>query len=991
MTNKSKFFLLAILISVFSFAQTQVKQKKPLGKPNGLSTPVVDIKQSGSSYEFVLNDPLKTRIYTLKNGMKVYLSVYKNAPRIQTYIAVRAGSKNDPANATGLAHYLEHMVFKGTDVYGTKDFKKEEAEIKKIENLYEVYRQTKDETKRKAIYHQIDSISGVAAKYAIANEYDKMLATIGAAGTNAFTSFDQTVYVNDIPSNQINNWLKIESERFRKPVLRLFHTELEAVYEEKNRSLDSDNNKVYESLMESLFQKHTYGTQTTIGTIDHLKNPSLVEINKFYNKYYVPNNMAIVMSGDFDPDKVIVEIEKNFGSFSSKPVEPYKYEPEAPITSKISKTVIGPDPASVNMAWRVGGESSPDSEVGELMAYILYNGTAGLMDINLNQAQKVLSSNNIFYVLNDYTLFGFTGEPKEGQSLEEVEKLILDQIELIKKGEFPDWLLEAVITDFKLRKTKDLEQNASRAAEMLDAFITNTKWQKAVDRLERISKITKKEIVDFANKNFTRSNYVVVYKRTGETPPLEKVVKPAITPVEVDRDNSSKFVQDINNSIPGNIEPKFLNYEKDILRSTVKSNIPVLYNKNTENKLFELYYKFDMGKNNDKLLPVAVKYIPYLATEGMDAAKIKQEFYKLGCSFNVYSDNENTWVSLVGLNDNFEKALKLFEKMLDKPVVEESVLKNLLADIIKSRNDKKLSKEIILNSAMVNYARYGAVNPFSYVLSDDEINKITVADVKNKIRSLNGFEHSVLYYGPNELDEVKALLNAHHNVPAKLTPVPPMYNFTEKVLDKTVYVVDFDMTQVEIMMLSNGEKYDAAKVPLIALYNNYFGGGMSSIVFQDLRESKALAYSTHSGYNQPNKINKNYFNGSYIGSQADKLSEALKGLSDLLNEMPRSEGGFSSSKELILQEMRTQRVTKSEILFDYVTAEKMGNKTDIRKDIYEKIQTYKFEDIQKFQQENIKGKPTTILVLGKKDNLDLKILEKYGTVKFLTIKEVFGY
>ncbi|MDP1800168.1 MAG: insulinase family protein [Bacteroidota bacterium] len=987
MNTKLIFFLVSLLLTFFSFAQTPVKKNKHLGN----SSPVVDLKQSSLNYEYALNDPLKTRIYTLKNGMKVYLSVYKDAPRIQTFIAVKAGSKNDPPNATGLAHYLEHMVFKGTDVYGTKDFKKEEAEIKKIENLYEVYRQTKDEAKRKIIYHQIDSVSGVAAKYAIANEYDKMLATIGANGTNAFTSFDQTVYVNDIPSNQIDTWLKIEAERFRKPVLRLFHTELEAVYEEKNRSLDNDNDKVYDAIMSSLFKNHTYGTQTTIGTIDHLKNPSLIEINKFYNKYYVPNNMAIIMSGDFDPDKVIVDIEKHFGSYASKPVEDYNYKPEEPITSKIVKTVVGPDPTSVNLGWRVGGEGSTDADMGDLMASILYNGTAGLMDINLNQAQKVLSSNNIFYVLKDYALFGFTGEPKEGQSLEEVEQLLLSQIELVKKGEFPDWLLQAVITDLKLRKTKELEQNYSRASEMLDAFVNNIKWQKSVDRIERISKITKKEIVDFANKNFTNSNYVVVYKKTGENAPTEKVVKPAITPIEVDRNNTSKFVQNINATVPAKIEPKFLDYEKDILKSTLKSNIQLLYNKNTENKLFELYYKFDIGKNNDKLLPIAIKYIPYLAIEGMDAAKIKQEFYRLGCSFNVFSDNENTWISLVGLNDNFEKALKLFEKMLDKPVVDETVLKNLLADVIKSRNDLKLQKGVILNSAMLNYARYGSVNPFSHVLTDEEINKITVSDIKNKIRSLTSFEHRVLYYGPNKLEEVKSMINSYHNVPEKLTATPPLYNFVEKPLDKTVYVIDFDMTQVEILMLSNGIKYDPKNVPIIALYNNYFGGGMSSIVFQDLRESKALAYSTGSGYNQPNKANKNYFNSSYIGSQADKLSEAIKGLSDLLNNMPRSEAGFNSSRELILQEMRTQRITKSEIFFSYLSAENMGNKTDIRKDIYEKVQNYKLEDIQKFQKEHIQGKPITVLVLGKKENLDLKVLEKYGTVKFLTLKEVFGY
>ena len=213
------------LAFVVTQALAQTKPVKPTVK-DGSSVPSLN-------FEYALNDPFKARIYTLKNGMKVYMSVYKNAPRIQTYIAVKAGSKNDPSSATGLAHYLEHMVFKGTDKFGTKDFAKESVEITKIENLYETYRQTKDEGQRKKIYHQIDSVSGVAAKYAIANEYDKMLAGIGAQGTNAFTSFDQTVYVNDIPSNQLENFLKIEAERYRKPVLRLFHTELEAVTKRK--------------------------------------------------------------------------------------------------------------------------------------------------------------------------------------------------------------------------------------------------------------------------------------------------------------------------------------------------------------------------------------------------------------------------------------------------------------------------------------------------------------------------------------------------------------------------------------------------------------------------------------------------------------------------------------------------------------------------------------------------------------------------------------
>lgn len=960
--------------------------QKP-GKP----MPVSESVKTGLNYEYALNDPLNARIYTLKNGMKVYLSVYKDAPRIQTYIAVKAGSKNDPANATGLAHYLEHMVFKGTDAFGTKDFKKEQAEIKKIEDLYESYRKTTDAGKRAKIYHQIDSISGVAATYAIANEYDKMLASIGADGTNAFTSFDQTVYVNDIPSNQIQNWLKIEAERFRAPVLRLFHTELEAVYEEKNRGLDSDPNKVWEAMLDGLFKNHTYGTQTTIGTIEHLKNPSMTEINKYYKKYYVPNNMAIVMSGDFDPAKVIVEIEKNFGSMPSKPVETYTYTPEAPRTSKVVKEVFGPDPANVNLIWSTAGEGSRDADLCTMISGILFNGTAGLVDINLNQAQKVLSGDNFFYALKDYGLFGFSGQPKEGQTLEEVEQLLLGQLELIKKGDFPDWLMQAVVTDLKLRKTKELEQNDSRAQVMLNAFVNDVKWQSSVNQLERISKITKQELVDYAKKNFTEKNYVIVYKRIGEDKSVQKVEKPAITPVEVDREHASPFVEEIAKSAPAVIEPKFIDYDKDIAKSTLKSNIPLLYNKNTENKLFQMYYKFDMGNNNDKVMTVAVKYIPYLSTADMSAAKVKEEFYRLGCSFNVFCDNENIWVSLSGLSDNYDASLALFEKLLANPVVEEPVLKNLIGDVIKERDDNKLQKSLILNRQMVSYARYGAINPYTYVLTNDQLNKLTAAEIKNKIKSLTSFEHKVLYYGPKEAEEIKTALNKSHNVPAKLNPVPAAYKFEERQMDKTVYVVDYDMKQAEIIMLSSGLSYDASTVPLIYLYNAYFGGGMSSIVFQDLRESKALAYSTFSIYREPNKLSKKYYNLSYIGSQADKLDEAMKGLSDLLNEMPKADGSYYSAKESILAEMRTQRITKGDILFNYLGAQELNNKNDIRKDIFEKVQGYTFEDIKKFQEQNIKGKPTTILVLGKKDNLDMKVLEKYGTVKALTLQEVFGY
>jgi predicted Zn-dependent peptidase len=984
---------LAFVVSS-SYAQTsKVKtanpkaQEKAGTKANPKATPV-----SSLNFEYALNDPYKARIYTLKNGLKVYMSVYKNAPRIQTYIAVRAGSKNDPATATGLAHYLEHMVFKGTDKFGTKDFAKESVEIAKIENLYETYRNTKDDGQRKAIYHQIDSISGVAAKYAIANEYDKMLGAIGGQGTNAFTSFDQTVYVNDIPSNQIENWLKIEAERYRKPVLRLFHTELEAVYEEKNRGLDSDNSKLWESVFAGLFNKHTYGTQTTIGTIDHLKNPSMKEIMKYFNANYVPNNMAICLSGDFDPDATIKLIEKHFGSMPSKPVTPYTFEKEAPITQKVVKEIIGPDAANLAMAWRFNGAGSKDADMINLLNMLLTNGRAGLFDLNLNQQQKVLNSGSFAYVLKDYSTHILFGEPKEGQSLEEVEKLLLGQLDLIKKGDFPDWLMKAVITDMKLQKTKELEDNSSRAMTFVNSFVNDTKWQQTVNEIDRLSKITKQEVIDFVNANYNDHNYVVAYKRIGEDKNIQKVDKPQITPVEVNRDDQSPFVKNILESAPGNIQPKFLDYDKDVIKTTMNGNIPVLYSQNTENQLFDLYYSFDMGSNNDKLLPVAIDYISYLGTSKMTPAEIQQELYKLGCSFNVFNSDNQVWVSLTGLNENFEKATQLFESLFADPKIDEETLKNLVSDILKKRSDAKQQKGTILQKMMVSYAKFGPVNPATNILTEDELNRLQPNQIYNVIKNLMTYQHKILYYGPKLVGDVKQALNDNHPVPAAgLKPVPAETNFALQPFNNTVYVVDYDMKQAEIVMLSEGDKYEPSNAPLIAMYNEYFGGGMSSVVFQDLRESKALAYSCYSTYRSPRDPKYPYYNFSYIGSQADKLPEAMAGMSNLLNGMPKSDNAFNSAKEAILQNIKTERIIKADILFNYVNAEKFGLKTDIRKDIYAKVSAMKFDDVKNFQDTKIKNKPSTYLILGKKELLDTKTLEKYGTIKYLTLKDVFGY
>lgn len=825
-----------------------------------------------TNYEYVENDPLNARVYTLDNGLKVYLTSYADAPRVQTNIAVRAGSKNDPEDATGLAHYLEHMLFKGTDVYGTLDFEKEKPLLDKIEELYEEYRSVdmSDTLNRDRVWSQIDSISGEAAEYAIANEYDKMVTGLGAKGTNAYTSNEKTVYINDIPSNQIEKWLKLEAERFRYPVFRLFHTELETVYEEKNRGLDNDGRKMFEALLDGLFPTHQYGQQTTIGTIEHLKNPSLLEIRKYFDKYYVPNNMAICLSGDFDYDETIKLVEKYWGGFERKDDPTFDVIQESPLTEVVEKEVWGPEAERLYMGFRFDGANTEQSRMLTMMDMVLSNSSAGLIDLNLNQSQKVIGGGCFPMVMKDYSMHGFYGSPKPGQTLEEVKDLLLSQIEEVKAGNFPDWLVGAIISDLKLSQIKKMESNSGRANEFVDAFILDIPWNEHQNEMSELEKITKQDIIDFANANYSDDNYVVVYKRNGEDTSIPKVEKPVITPVSVNREDQSDFLVSLSEEQVKDIEPVFLNFEEDIKKSTV-GDVSLIYKENTENERFRLNYIVDMGTNHDKRLKLATDYLKFLGTDELSPAEVQQEFYKLGCDLYVSCGSDKTQVTLSGLQSNFEASLILFENILANAIADEDALVNLKLAKMKERNDAKLNKQTILWSAMMNYAKHGENSAFSNKMSEEELNNITSSELLDLIKNLSSYNHRIIYYGPENIDEVSNSLNTYHTSNTNLKDIPEGTSYEELPLyNPTVFVVDYEMQQAEILLLAKGGLLNISDIPKIKFHNSYFGGGMSSIVFQDMRESKALAYSVYSTYSIPKEIGKSHYSFSYLGTQSDK-------------------------------------------------------------------------------------------------------------------------
>ena len=477
-------------------------------------------------YETVKDDPTQARIYTLDNGLKVYMIVNKDEPRIDAHVAVKVGSKNDPQETTGLAHYFEHLMFKGTKQLGTTDYAKEEPLLNQIEELFEVYRQTTDPEQRKAIYHQIDSISYEASKIFIPNEYDKAMAAIGGRGTNAYTSNDVTCYTENIPSNQLENWAKIQADRFENVVLRGFHTELETIYEEYNMYAVMDQEKVQEAAFAALFPKHPYHTPV-IGWGDHLKNPSITNVKKYHDEWYVPNNMAVCLAGDFNPDEAIKVIDKYFGQLKPNPnLKKMAFEPEDPITAPVVKDVLGLESPNLLLAWRFPGANSPEAKYIDLISSILTNGKAGLIDLDVNQQQKVLSMYAMAETMADYSAFVVMGEPLQGQSLEEVKEIALAEIEKVKKGEFDEDLLTAIINNAKLRFMQQCDRSRFLVSAEVNCFINDIEWKDFVHEIDELSKITKDDVVAFANENF-KDNYVQINKLEKPDPTDTRIAKPA--------------------------------------------------------------------------------------------------------------------------------------------------------------------------------------------------------------------------------------------------------------------------------------------------------------------------------------------------------------------------------------------------------------------------------------------------------------------------------
>ncbi|MGS0747117.1 M16 family metallopeptidase [Halpernia sp. GG3] len=938
------------------------------------------------TYKTFENDPNKIRIYTLKNGLQVFLAQNFDAPKIQTYIPVKTGSNNDPKDNTGLAHYLEHMMFKGTSKLGTLNWAEEKKYLDQLSDLFEAHKAENNPEKKKELYKKIDEVSQKASELAIANEYDKAISSLGATGTNAHTWLDETVYKNNIPNNELEKWLEIEKERFSELTLRLFHTELESVYEEFNRAQDNDGRISNYALMELLFPTHPNGQQTTLGKAEHLKNPSMKVIHQYFDDFYVPNNYAMVLVGDFEFYETIKLVDQYFGTLKSKKLPLKEKIIEKPLTKISKKIVKSPTIARAQIAWRTESYGTRESQLADICANILSNsGEAGLLDLNINQAQKALYAQAFSTGFKNYGYFSAVIVPKEEQSLDDGIAMLLEQIDLIKKGNFPDWLLEAVFNDFKLQRLKALETADGLASNLYDTYIKGRTWQQELEEMSEYESITKKEIVTFAN-DFFKENYVVVYKEKGENEDLIRVDNPGITPIKINRDVKSDFLQQILEQEPVSIKPHFIDYKKEI-ESTFLREKKISFVKNKENDLAQVHYIFPFGSDNDKELGLATQVLQYLGTPKFTADELNQEFYKLGISNDFKTSQNELRISLVGLEENISKGMALLHHWMSTATPEQDVYLKFVNTILESREASKKDKTRIF-SALVNYSKFGKTSRTRDLISEERLKNIEVNELTDKIKKIFSFPYQIFFYG-KDFYTFKSV--AEPFIKPELFPIPVAKLFPEPETSGKVYFASYEMVQLEMSKVAKGNSVNIENFGKINVFNEYFGSGLSSIIFQELRESKSLAYSAYVSYAANAEVSHPDYISTYIGTQPDKLKTAVDAMDELMKELPQVDFQFINSKNSALKKIEAGRLTRTTIFFNALRLQKLGVDYDLREKVYHETENLSLKDLTDFYNFNIKPLQFNTAIIGKKENLDMEAVKNLGEFKELSLEQIFGY
>ena len=654
--------------------------------------------------------------------------------------------------------------------------------------------------------------------------------------------------------------------------------------------------------------------------------------------------------------------------------------------------VVGKDAENVMLAWKFKGANDKENDILDVIGEMLTNGKAGLMEVDLEQQMKIASASAFTYGLHDYSAFIVAGTPNKEQKLEEARALLLDEMAKLRRGEFDNDLLPSVIANKKLNYYKSLDDNEERTNIMVDAFINDQKWEDVASKLDRQSKLTKQDIVDFAKKYLRDDNFVCVYKRMGEDNTLKKIEKPAITPIPANREYESDFVKEIKNAKVPDIQPQFLDFKKDLTVTKTSKKLPLIYKQNTQDDLFNLTFRYEFGDEDDIRYSYAAQYLNYIGTDKKSVSAIKQAFYKLACNYSIVQGSKTLQINLNGLNENLPAALNLMEEILHHAKADKNSWNQFIDLMEKMQTDAKTNQQSNF-SYLWAYSTYGAYNPTRNAIKTADLRKMDPQELVNLLGGLNNMEHTVTYYGPYSEKQLNAMLAKEHKTAKKLAAVPEGKEYKmEEIKQNEIYIAPYEAKNIYLRYYQNeGKKSSVNDGALVSLFNEYFGGGMNAIVFQELRETRGLAYNAWASYLTPTRKDEKDFFVKHIISQTDKMMDCIHVFDEITNNLPQNEASFNLAKQSLMKSIQSRRVTKDGVINAYLNAKLMGIDYDATKLYYEQITSLTLQDVTNFEKQNIVGKPHRIIILGDEKNLDMKSLEKIAPIKRLSQEEIFGY
>ena len=925
-------------------------------------------------------DQLKTTIHRLKNGMTVYISPDPKKPVIQTYIAVRAGSAEDPKDSTGLAHYLQHMLFKGTSKYGTTDIEKEKPHLEAIAALYDDMRQPNADLK--AISQKIDAETQKASQYAIPNEFDTLYSRLGIDGVNAFTADDATVYIATVPSHRLEAWSKVESERLSDPQFRLFWTELEAVYEEKNRSLDNPGWRIQEAMNRGLFPDHGYGYSSGIGEIEHLKIPAYKDMTEFFNNWYVPENMAIFLAGDVDAKTAIPLLEREFSKFQKAPQKVSQPGSISPLTQKTEVDVPVPAQEGVIMAWQLVPASHNDRYAIEVMDLLLLDGQSGMLNRDLMLSQKVAqaSCNPTFRRYAGH--YELSADALKGQTHQELETLLLAEVNKLKTGDFSAEDLKAALVRAKLNEQAIVESNNARVGHMLQAYMTGQPWADYIRRIERLSAITKEDVVRVAQK-YLSDNYLLLKKIEKKTKPPQ-IVKPSITPVKIDPSKQSDFAKSIFalKATPPAPETLIANEDYFVSETTQGDLVTV---PNTYNQLFAADWNFEYGRKQDPLVCFALTVLQDSGTTTKSPEAMERELSLLGSSVNFSCGDEGLSISASGLDSNLAASVAFIREWISQADIKEAALKGAVKKVKTSRH-QIMNDPRSIGQAAYSYASLAKRSPFLLATPTTILENATPELIKASLNKILTLENKSSYYGPKPIEEVQK--NIALSTGETKTKERPPYQL-RKSKKTEVFYVDQETAQSQILFGWPKAPSNDVDRAVGTLFSNYVGGGMGGLLFQEIREARGLAYSVAGWYSSSSRKKDETSVGAYMGTQSDKTKDAMTTLLDVLKR-PIDDKRLAKVRAS-MEAARTSDRTSPRSISSVVYAWKYrGVDSDPREKDYQNAMKVSKEELQKWIKSTMKSR-AIISVVGPKNSIDLKHLSTLGKLNKVKADSLFNY